>query len=160
MNNKKSFKASRYQGSIFIVHCSFILFLAANVFLFADLPNYRLALPKKKEKETDKKSFVFIKNVLSERNFPKLLERWSYMNESEKSNILYLSLIFKDKLSRKFVKRWLKPVLKSDYVEKELFDVLAMIFADKKICSRKLQEKLGQFNVEQSIERKYKQKCR
>ncbi len=150
MRNKKSSK----------VLLPFVFWVLSFVFLYSDVPNYKLALPKTKEEDTGEKLLVFIKNVLSKRNFPQLLEKWPYMKKDEKYNILYLSLIFRNKFTKRFIRKWLIILLKSEYLDKELLEVFTLIFADRKICSKKLQEKFSGFNVEPSIEETYKQRCK
>lgn len=138
---------------------SFGLLLYIQLQLFADVPNYKLALPKSNKDNEGKNRLIFIKNILSEQNFPRLLARWTYMNEAEKANILYLSFIFKNRFSTKMVKKWVMPLVNS-YLDRNFVEVFILIFAHKKICSKKLIDILNQFDINPQVSKRYKDTCK
>lgn len=133
--------------------------LVANILILGDVPRYKLAVPKKREKP-GKQEFIFLKKNLSPSNFPKLLQKWSYMNESERAHILYLLVIFKDRFAVKWMKKWLKLIIKEKYLDKEFWDTFVLIFAQKKVCSGRLKGKLNYVEISPSIQQLYKQKCK
>ncbi len=143
------------KSKIFAVFC--IMYPAFCILL--DVPKYTLPAPKK-EVSVGKNSFLYLKRLLSNKNFPKLLEKISYLSSNEKSNILYLMLIFYNKFSKKKLRVWGKHIVKTNFVDNEFLHTVLVIFIQKKVCNKKILIKLHEWKIEANVVRKYNEVCK